>query len=210
MKTFSKPLTREEEAYYLHQLKYGDAWASKQAADILVERNMRLVAHVLKKYQNVQEDMEDLLSCGTIGLIKAIKSYEPEKGSKLATYAGRCIENEILMLLRGHKKITKEISLFEPIGTDKEGNEVRLLDVLEYEQADTVEKLQKWEDIEKLNHLFETVLTDREKEIVSYRYGMQTGEEMTQREIGQKLGISRSYVSRIEKKALGKLQKGMK
>ena len=207
MKSFSQPLSSEEEIHYLDLYRNGTERESKEALDILVERNMRLVAHVMKKYQNVSEDMEDLISCGTIGLIKAVKSYMPDKGSRLATYAAKCIDNEVLMLFRSRKKFSREVSLYEPIGTDKEGNEVRLLDILEYDQLDVVEGLQIREDLQKLRDIFFKVLSERERVIVAYRYGLRTGYELTQREIGEKLGISRSYVSRMEKRALEKLRK---
>lgn len=184
-----------------------DRKASQEAKDILIERNLRLVAHVLKKYAGAPEEMEDMLSCGTIGLIKAVSTYIPGKGSRLATYAARCIENEILMMLRGHKKISREVSLYEPMGTDKEGNEVRLVDIIEYEQPDTLEQLENRENVKRLRGVLGKVLNEREREIIAYRYGMKTGEEVTQREIGEMLGISRSYVSRIEKRALQKLRK---
>ncbi len=206
MKTFSKPLTREEEAYYLEQYHHGDEKASREAGDILIERNLRLVAHVLKKYGNTRTDMEDMLSNGTIGLIKGIRNYVPGKGSRLATYAAKCIENEILMMLRGNKKISREVSLYEPVGTDKEGNEVRLVDIIEYQQPDIVEQLENHENVVRLRKFSDKVLNEREREIIEYRYGIRTGEEVTQREIGAMLGISRSYVSRIEKKALQKLK----
>ena len=188
MKTFSQPLSASEEAYYLQQLKEGNGEEAKKAREILIERNLRLVAHIAKKYQNVDEDMEDLISIGTIGLIKAISSFDAGKG-KLSTYASRCIDNELLMLLRSKKKSAREVSLFEPIGTDKEGNEINLLDIIEQEQTEVTE-----------------VLSDREREIIYLRYGLLTGRDVTQREIGEALHISRSYVSRIEKKALLKLR----
>ena len=207
MKSFSQPLSSEEESQYLDRYRNGTERESKEALDILVERNMRLVAHVMKKYQNVSEDMEDLISYGTIGLIKAVKSYMPDKGSRLATYAAKCIDNEVLMLFRSRKKFSREVSLYEPIGTDKEGNEVRLLDILVYDQLDVVESLQIREDVQKLRDIFYKVLSERERDIIAYRYGLRNGYEFTQREIGEKLGISRSYVSRMEKRALEKLRK---
>ncbi len=207
MKSFSQPLSSEEEIHYLDLYRNGTERESKEALDILVERNMRLVAHVMKKYQNVSEDMEDLISYGTIGLIKAVKSYMPDKGSRLATYAAKCIDNEVLMLFRSRKKFSREVSLYEPIGTDKEGNEVRLLDILVYDQLDVVESLQIREDVQKLRDIFYKVLSERERDIIAYRYGLRNGYEFTQREIGEKLGISRSYVSRMEKRALEKLRK---
>ena len=209
MKTFSKPLTSEEEAYYLKEYHSGDEEKKQEAKDILIERNLRLVAYVLKKYAGVPEDMEDMISCGTIGLIKAVNTYVPGKGTRLATYAAKCIENEILMLLRGHKKLSREVSLYESMGTDKEGNEVNLLDMIEYEQLSALEQLENKENIEKLRGVFGKVLTGREKEIIACRYGLKTGEEVTQREVGARMGISRSYVSRIEKRALYKLRKAL-
>ena len=200
-------MSSEEEIHYLDLYRNGTERESKEALDILVERNMRLVAHVMKKYQNVSEDMEDLISYGTIGLIKAVKSYMPDKGSRLATYAAKCIDNEVLMLFRSRKKFSREVSLYEPIGTDKEGNEVRLLDILVYDQLDVVESLQIREDVQKLRDIFYKVLSERERDIIAYRYGLRNGYEFTQREIGEKLGISRSYVSRMEKRALEKLRK---
>ncbi len=161
--------------------------------------------HIAKKYQNVDEDMEDLISIGTIGLIKAISSFDAGKG-KLSTYASRCIDNELLMLLRSKKKSSREVSLFEPIGTDKEGNEINLLDIIEHEQEDVTEQMELCDNIKKMAGLLNEVLTEREREIIFLRYGLATGKEVTQREIGELLHISRSYVSRIEKKALLKLQ----
>ena len=202
MQTFQKPLSEQEELYYLTMLKDGETEQKKEARQILIERNLRLVAHVVKKYQNVGEDAEDLISIGTIGLIKAISSYDETKGSRLATYAARCIDNELLMMLRMRKKTAKDVSIYEPIGTDQEGNEINLLDVTLFRQEDFAEEFQKREDIQKIRRLVETVLPPREKEIIAMRYGFSGEEELTQREIGERLGISRSYVSRIEKKAL--------
>ena len=206
MQTFQKPLSEEEELYYLKMLKGGDTDQKKEARQILIERNLRLVAHIVKKYQSVGEDAEDLISIGTIGLIKAISAYDEGKGSRLATYAARCIENELLMMLRARKKTSKEVSIYEPIGTDKEGNEISLLDVTFFEQEDFACEIQKREDIQKIRELVETVLPPREKEIIAMRYGFFGEEELTQRQIGERLGISRSYVSRIEKKALAMLK----
>ncbi len=207
MKTFSQPLSALEEAYYLQLLKEGSGEEAERARDILIERNLRLVAHIAKKYQNVDEDMEDLISIGTIGLIKAISSFDAVRG-KLSTYASRCIDNELLMLLRSKKKNAREVSLYEPIGTDKEGNEINLLDIIEQEQADVVEQMELSENTKKLQSLLNEVLNDREREIIYLRYGILTGKEVTQREIGEALHISRSYVSRIEKRALLKLREG--
>lgn len=207
MKTFKQPLSAKEEAMYLDRLEKGDADTRREAKDVLIERNLRLVAHIAKKYQNVDEDMEDLISIGTIGLIKAIDSFDAGKG-KLSTYASRCIDNELLMLLRAKKKTSREVSLYEPIGTDKEGNEINLLDVIEQEQVDIVERMEAEDQIGHLPELIRGRLSDREKQIIVLRYGLAGGQEVTQREIGKRLGISRSYVSRIEKRALEKLKNG--
>lgn len=207
MKTFKKPLSAAEEADYVHVLKKGSREDATQAKEILIERNLRLVAHIAKKYCNADEDMEDLISIGTIGLIKAVSSFDADKG-KLSTYASRCIDNELLMLLRTKKKTAKEVSLYEPIGIDKEGNEISLLDIIEHEQADILDRIELYENTKKLAGLFSEVLTDRERDIIFLRYGLLNGREVTQREIGELLSISRSYVSRIEKKALRKLREG--
>lgn len=207
MKTFQQPLSAEEETGYLKIMHESDEEAAQEARQILIERNLRLVAHVAKKYAGSGEDMEDLISIGTIGLIKAISTFHYDKGSKLSTYAARCIDNELLMMFRARKKTTREISLYEPIGTDKEGNEISLLDVCMQEQMDIVERMDLDEKTSKLSGLIEDKLDEREKEIIYLRYGLNGMKEMTQWEIGQLLGISRSYVSRIEKKALQKLKK---
>ena len=165
------------------------------------------MAHIAKKYQNVDEDMEDLISIGTIGLIKAIDSFDAGKG-KLSTYASRCIDNELLMLLRAKKKTSREVSLYEPIGTDREGNEISLLDVIEQDQVDVVDRMEVEDKLHRLTDLIADRLSDREREIIMLRYGLGSGREITQREIGHRLGISRSYVSRIEKRALEKLKEG--
>lgn len=206
MKTFQQPLTSQEETGYLSIMCGEDQEAAREARQILIERNLRLVAHVAKKYMGAGEDMEDLISIGTIGLIKAISTFRQEKGNRLGTYAAKCIDNELLMMFRARKKSTREISLYEPIGTDKEGNEINLLDVCVQEQTDIVEQLDNNEKISKLSILIDKVLDDREKEIIQLRYGLGSDKEMTQREIGKMQGISRSYVSRIEKKALDKLK----
>ncbi len=207
MKTFRQPLSAVDEARYVSLLQNGTQEEAKQAKELLIEHNLRLVAHIIKKYQNVEEEMDDLLSVGTIGLIKAIDTFEPGKG-RLATYACRCIENELLMLFRSKRKQTKEISLYEPIGQDKEGNEIRLLDVIENSQPDVLECMEKEGNIRLLAGLLESSLTGREKEILILRYGLYGGKEKTQFEVGERLGISRSYVSRIEKKAIEKLREG--
>ena len=208
MKTFLKPLSKEEESACLEALQGSDGVKAREAKQILIERNQRLVAHIAKKYQNVDEDMEDLISIGTIGLIKAVESFDSSKNSKLATYAARCIDNELLMMLRSKKKTSREVSLYDPIGTDREGNEISLLDVTPQEQPDIVDQMELERSLGKLSGLIDTLLTEREKEIICLRYGLYGGEEVTQREIGKKLDISRSYVSRIEKRALNKLREG--
>ncbi|WP_410514011.1 RNA polymerase sporulation sigma factor SigK [Paenibacillus sp. BR2-3] len=198
---FPQPLSEEEESRCLGRMAEGDA----RARNMLIEHNLRLVAHIVKKFDNTGEDMEDLISIGTIGLIKAIESYRPNKGTKLATFAARCIENEILMHLRSLKKTRKDVSLHDPIGTDKEGNEITLIDILGSGADDllltvdlNIEKSKIYRNLD--------ILDDREKEVVVGRFGLDTGgEERTQREIAKELGISRSYVSRIEKRALMKL-----
>ena len=207
MKTFSQPLSAKDEAVYLGRLKTGSERERGEAKGILVERNLRLVAHIAKKYQNVDEDMEDLISIGTIGLIKAIDSFDAGKG-KLSTYASRCIDNELLMLLRAKKKTSREVSLYEPIGTDREGNEISLLDVIEQDQVDVIDRMEVEDKLQRLKGLITDRLSDREREIILMRYGLLSGQEITQREIGNRLGISRSYVSRIEKRALEKLREG--
>ena len=207
MKTFSQPLSAKDEAVYLGRLKTGSERERGEAKGILVERNLRLVAHIAKKYQNVDEDMEDLISIGTIGLIKAIDSFDAGKG-KLSTYASRCIDNELLMLLRAKKKTSREVSLYEPIGTDREGNEISLLDVIEQDQVDVVDRMEVEDKLHRLTDLIADRLSDREREIIMLRYGLGSGREITQREIGHRLGISRSYVYRIEKRALEKLKEG--
>ncbi|MFP3154112.1 RNA polymerase sporulation sigma factor SigK [Lachnospiraceae bacterium ZAX-1] len=202
MKTFLSPLNANEEKYYLGKMKEGDL----EAKNILIERNLRLVAHVSKKYQNVEEDMDDLISIGTIGLMKAIATFNYERGNRLATYAARCIDNELLMHLRTKKKTAREISLYEPIGTDKEGNQISLLDIVESNEKDVVDTIELSGNMEKLYVLIPKILNKRECEIVTLRYGLYNQKPITQREIADKLGISRSYVSRIEKKALERLR----
>ncbi|MGO5051190.1 RNA polymerase sporulation sigma factor SigK [Lachnospiraceae bacterium LCP25S3_G4] len=177
-----------------------------EAKHILIERNMRLVAHVIKKYQYLDEDMEDLISVGTIGLIKAVMTFDPDKGNRLATYAATCIQNEILMLLRAKKKTNKEVSLYEPIGTDREGNEIQLYDIIEASDDDAHIKINLKDDIKTLYEKVESELSSRERLVLKMRYGLYNEEEYTQREIAEELGISRSYVSRIEKSAIEKLR----
>ena len=181
----------------------------QEAKDILIERNMRLVAHMIKKYAFIDKDMDDLLSIGTIGLIKAVNTFNPEKGSRLATYAAKCIDNEILMMLRTEKKLSKEVSLYQKIGVDKEGNEVNLLDVIEVDEGEVSEGIELEEDIKDLYQAFTKHLKEKEKTVIRLRYGLFGEEEKTQREIAKLLGISRSYVSRIEKSALEKMKVAM-
>lgn len=202
MKSFPNPLTPSEEKYYIQRYTEGDL----QAKHILIERNLRLVAHIVKKYQYLDEDPEDLISIGTIGLIKAVVTFNADKGNRLAAYASKCIDNEILMYLRAKKKTNKEISLYEPIGTDREGNEIKLYDIIEAEDDDVPERIQLRENIQKLYEKVENELSQREKLVLKMRYGLYNGEEYTQREIARQLGISRSYVSRIEKSAIEKLR----
>lgn len=202
MKTFPSPLTPEEERYYLERLRSGD----QEAKQILIERNMRLVAHLVKKYNSGGRDMEDLISIGTIGLIKAVNTFNIDKNNRLSCYASACIENEIRMLFRAEKKLGKECSLYEPLGTDAEGNSIRLVDILEAEEKDISERLDLEADTKKLYCYMKQHLTRREQEILVLRYGLLGSREYTQREIARQLGISRSYVSRIEKKALEKLR----
>ena len=201
--TFPKPLDEKEEQYYLIQLKNGD----KSAKSVLIERNLRLVAHIVKKYQIPNKDIDELISIGTVGLIKAIDSFNPSKGTRLATYASRCIENEILMLFRNNKKQKGETFLHDPIGVDKEGNEISLIDVLSSDKDSVIDKVEINLQIKALYSKMDTALTEREEEIIKMRYGLVDGKCKTQREIAALLGISRSYVSRIEKKALKKLKK---
>ncbi|ARU63547.1 RNA polymerase subunit sigma-70 [Tumebacillus avium] len=197
---FPQPLSEEDERKNLLLMADGD----ENARNVLVEHNLRLVAHIVKKFENTGEDSEDLISIGTIGLIKAIESYSVNKGTKLATYAARCIENEILMHLRSLKKTRKDVSLHDPIGTDKEGNEITLIDVLGTETDDVIDEVQlKLEKLKIYSRM--NMLDEREQEVIRGRFGLPDGEEKTQREIAEELGISRSYVSRIEKRALTKL-----
>ncbi|MDP5272994.1 RNA polymerase sporulation sigma factor SigK [Chengkuizengella axinellae] len=198
---FPQPLAEKDEAKHLRLMAEGH----QESRNILIEHNLRLVAHIVKKFDNTGEDIEDLISIGTIGLIKAIESYKPNKGTKLATFSARCIENEILMHLRSLKKTRKDVSLQDPIGTDKEGNEITLIDILGTESDEVVDKVQlKIEKSKIYSNLH--ILDDREREVIKGRFGLiKGGEELTQREIAKDLGISRSYVSRIEKRALMKL-----
>ena len=203
MKSFPQPLTAAEEKYYMQKYTEGDL----EAKHILIERNLRLVAHIVKKYQPPPEEMEDLLSIGTIGLMKAVVTFDPDKSARLASYAARCIENEVLMYLRSKRKSSRDISLYEPIGTDREGNEIQLFDIIETEEEDAHHKVELGEDIRRLYQKVESELSPRERTVLKMRYGLYNEEEYTQREIAGQLGISRSYVSRIEKSAIEKLRK---
>ena len=204
MQTFLKPLSDVEEARCLELMKGEDALLAKEAKDKLIMHNLRLVAHITKKYQSSPEDMEDFISVGIIGLMKAIDNFDASRG-RLATYACRCIDNELLMMLRAKKKTSKEVSLYEPVGTDKEGNEIQIYDLCT-EKDDVELHLEKRETLEELKKAMEVVLDDREREMIIMRYGMFGTEEKTQQEVGKIYGISRSYVSRIEKKALQKMR----
>lgn len=202
MKTFPQPLTAREEREYLKRYKEGD----REAKNVLINRNMRLVAHVIKKYQGSDYEMEDLLSVGTIGLIKAVNTYNMDKGSRLATYAAKCVENEILMLFRAGKKFSREVSIYDPIGTDKDGETVSLMDILETEGKEAIEQIILKQDVKDLYAAYEKELKETEKAVIRMRYGLFGSREHTQREVAKQLGISRSYVSRIEKKAIEKLR----
>ncbi|MDR1913619.1 MAG: RNA polymerase sporulation sigma factor SigK, partial [Clostridiales bacterium] len=199
--SFPHPLNSDDERRYLEEYAAG----SEFAKNILIERNLRLVAHVVKKYNNHIKDADDLISIGTIGLIKAITTYRPDKGTRLATYAARCIDNEILMHIRASKKYSNDVYLQDPVGIDHEGHEVRVEDKLADENDSIDEQVDLKMRIKRLCAAIKSVLQDREKYVIMLRYGLEDGDEMTQREIAQILGISRSYVSRIEKKALIKL-----
>ncbi len=202
MKTFPKPLSASEEAYYLNQYQEG----SLEAKNILIERNLRLVAHIVKKYPFAAEDTEDLISIGTIGLIKAISTFNSHKNCRLATYAARCIDNELLMFFRNRKKHTKNVSLYEPIGTDKEGNEISIMEIFVSDETDIFDKITLNEDTKRLYDILPKTLNKREQYVISMRYGLYNNKIRTQQEIADELGISRSYVSRIEKNALKKLR----
>lgn len=204
--SFPQPLSPEEEHEYIEKYKKGD----EDARNVLIERNLRLVAHIVKKYSSSGNDSDDLISIGTIGLIKAITTFDNEKGTRLATYAARCIENEILMQIRSNKKLQSEVSLQDPIGVDREGNEIMLIDVIGNESESVVEEVELKMQVKRLYTKMKCVLKSREKTVLELRYGLTNGNSKTQREIAKMLGISRSYVSRIEKKAIKKLSKELK
>lgn len=202
---FPQPLSAKEEQRLVDKMQEGD----ETARNLLIEHNLRLVAHLAKKFDATGKDSEDLISIGTIGLIKAVERYTPNRGTKLATFAARCIDNEILMYLRSNKKRKKDVSLEDPIGADKEGNEMTLSDLLGSDPDDVIDSVDlTWEKQKMYEKL--PLLADREREVLCKRYGLPDGEEYTQREIAKELGISRSYVSRIERKALDKLYHHMR
>lgn len=201
MKVFEKPLSEQEEKEMLIRSRNGD----KEARNILVEKNMRLVAHMIKKYACAEKDTQDLISVGTIGLIKAVNTFNPDKKIRLATYAAKCIDNEILMMLRNDKKKMQELSLYEPIGTDKEGNDITFIDVVGDETRDDVGEMLTAEQLKCIYDNMDNILTEREKTIIIGRFGLFGSKEKTQNELAAKLNISRSYVSRIERHALNKL-----
>ena len=203
---FPKPLNQAEEKEYLEKLKNGDA----EAKNVLIERNLRLVAHIAKKYSNVSIDMDDLISIGTIGLIKGINSYNFEKKTRLSTYVAKCVENEMLMFMRSNKKTKNEVSLNDPIGADKEGNSISLIDILCTDENSVMDQVQLKIQVEKLYAKISKVLTQREKTVIELRYGLYGKNCLTQRETALLLNISRSYVSRIEKKAIEKLSREFK
>lgn len=199
---FPKPLSAREERECVERMANGDI----EARNTLIEHNLRLVAHIAKKYSGSVRDSEDLISLGTIGLIKGISSYDASKGTRLATYASRCIENEILMLMRSNRKTQGDVSLNDPIGTDKEGNQILLMDIIGTDEEDVIKEIDRKMNVKKLYRDINALLDEREKEIICLRYGLMGNDEKTQREIADLLGISRSYVSRIETKAISKLK----
>lgn len=196
------PLLAEQEKEYLARCQMGDV----EARNALIEHNLRLVAHVAKKYQSPDQETDELISIGIIGLIKAVMTFDPEKNSRLATYAARCIENELLMMLRTRKKRMREVSMYEKIGTDQEGRELRLMDVLESPPLDILEDMEREQNLRHLSDCLGRVLSGRELQVICERYGLLGHKERTQREIAKELGISRSYVSRIEKRAVERLR----
>ena len=202
MQPFYKPLTSTLEQQYLRKCREGDSEARK----ILIEHNLRLVAHIVKKYTSASLEQEDMMSVGMIGLCKAVDTYNMEKGNRLVTYASRCIENEILMLLRQERKRGRDTSLYEPLGKDKDGNEMSLIDILEDEQEEILVQLEQKELTNRLPLCMKEALTTKEQQLIILRYGLNQQEAKTQKEVGELFGISRSCVSRMEKKALRKLR----
>ena len=203
--SFPQPLTEQEEQIYVEKSQQGDA----EARGKLIEHNLRLVAHIIKKYYTQSADQEDLISIGTIGLIKAVNTYTASRATRLATYAAKCIENEILMSIRASKRIKQEVSLSLPIGTDKDGNEISFNDILGTDTDEIVEDISLKIQVTKLYRAIAEQLSPREQRVIIQRYGLDGGEARPQREIAKQLGISRSYVSRIEKRALEKLRSGL-
>ena len=199
--SFPKPLTAKEECYYLEKAAAGDL----EARNILIERNLRLVAHIMKKYYTQSADQEDLISIGTIGLIKGITTFDTSKGARLATYAARCVENEMLMYFRSQKKSSQDVSLSDYIETGADGAALSLMDVVA-EEDDLLEKVSSRETVQQLCRAVQQVLTEQERQVIVLRYGLEGGQPLRQREVAEKTGISRSYVSRIEKRALEKLK----
>ena len=204
--SFPKPLSAKEEEHYISLYESGD----EDAKNVLIERNLRLVAHIAKKYTGTGYPADDLISIGTIGLIKAVSTYSSKKATRLATYAAKCIENEILMSIRSSKKNKAEVSLSVPIGIDKDGNEISFNDILGTDPDEILDDISLQIQINKLMQAIDSVLTPREKTVILNRYGIFGYEPRTQREVAASLGISRSYVSRIEKKALLKLREELK
>ena len=202
---FPKPLDKEEEAMYVEKMAEGDM----SARDVLIERNLRLVAHVVKKYAGTGGNAEDLISIGTIGLIKAVSTFDGGKGIHLGTYAVRCIENEILMYLRSSKKHGAEVSMNESVGTDSEGNEIAIMDMLRSDDGEMIDEIDNKYEATRLRRVIDTALTVREKQIIELRYGLLGGEEMTQKQVGKLMGLSRSYISRLEHSAIEKIKKRM-
>ena len=202
MRSFKKPLKAEEEKYYLEMYRNGDETAKEK----LIEHNLRLVAHIVKKYNSQDRDLDDLISIGTIGLIKAVNTFDEKKGGRLVTYAARCIENELLMMLRQEKKLIREVSLYEPIGTDLEGNHISLLDIICTDEATMIEQFLHQYYLNHIDEMIEYLEEKREQEIIIKRYGLRGNRPQTQKEVASSMGISRSYVSRIEKRALEKLK----
>ncbi len=201
--SFPKPLTPEEERAYIERYRNGD----REAYDMLVKHNLRLVAHIVKKYNNAGE-ADDLISVGSIGLIKGIETFEPDKGCQLTTYAAKCIENEILMYIRANKKHKQAVSLFESVGTDKEGNDIALMDVIP-QSGNSYDDIENNIVLEKVKEVMKRVLTDDEQDVINLRYGLNGTPAQTQSQVAKKLDISRSYVSRIEKRAIGKISKAI-
>ena len=198
-------LKQEEKEELFKRIKAGD----NEARELYIKGNLRLVLSVIRRFQNSSENPDDLFQIGCIGLIKAINTYDTDKGSKLVTYASRCIENELLMRLRQERKEAREISLYEPIGTDREGNEISLMDVIRIDEENVLLNVITSESLRNINDLFTEILDDREQQVIALRYGLYDNQELTQKEISNLLHISRSYVSRIEKKALLKLRSAL-